>query len=268
MAHSALFSHIKLRLLCQDLGIPKPHAVGYLEFLTHYVCTHHIDGDLSTLNDAEIEMAAEWEGEPGAFLRAAIARRFIDRDDEGTRIHDWIDWCPDWVKKRLVRLCKCTVEELPARLAERRRTAPDGQQRRRTAPNGADDTTADADGAARTTPAPGGAEQRRKGNNGAGRRQAAPVAPNGAQEEEKKTKERRAFPAPHTPEYIREFESLLTDRGVSEDAAATAVGRVATLGVPLDRVSETLTRAPPRVTVDKLTGYLIRELENGRHGSG
>lgn len=104
MAHSALFEHVKLKKLCKALGIPKPHAVGHLEFLAHYVSQHNVTGDISNLSDDEIELAAEWTGEPGKFTAAAIGCRFVDRDASGTRLHDWPQWAPEWVKKRLARL--------------------------------------------------------------------------------------------------------------------------------------------------------------------
>lgn len=108
MAHTRLFEHVKLRNLCALLGLPRPHAVGHLECLAYYTATRAIDGDLSNLTDREIELAAEWIGpncKPGAFLGACLEARFIDRDADGaTRVHDWEDWCPDWVKKRLERL--------------------------------------------------------------------------------------------------------------------------------------------------------------------
>jgi len=103
MVHSALFEHVKLRKLCRLLSIPRPHAIGYLECLSHYVGNHHYDGDLSNMSDDDIEEAAEWQGEPGKFLAACIEVRLIDRDAAGTRLHDWLDWRPDYVRKRAQR---------------------------------------------------------------------------------------------------------------------------------------------------------------------
>ena len=114
MAHSSLFEHIKLRKLVRRLGMPRPHVVGHLECLTHYVSHHHPTGDITGLADEDIELAAEWEGEPGAFVAAAIAERFVDRDEEGTRIHDWMDWAPDWVKKRVRRAAAASRTERPS----------------------------------------------------------------------------------------------------------------------------------------------------------
>lgn len=104
MAHSALFEHVKLRRLMKLLSIPRPHAIGYLECLVHWASGQPpYDGDLSKLSDDEIEAAAEWDGESGAFVSASIEVRLIDRDERGTRIHDFTDWCPVYVKMRRKR---------------------------------------------------------------------------------------------------------------------------------------------------------------------
>jgi hypothetical protein len=104
MAHSALFEHVKLKRLMRILGIPRPHAIGYLECLAHWAGGQPpYDGDLSKLDDDEIEAVAEWEGLSGAFIKACITCRFIDRDAQGTRIHDFTDWCQVYIKMRRKR---------------------------------------------------------------------------------------------------------------------------------------------------------------------
>ena len=150
MAHSALFEHVKLRKLCRLLSIPRPHAIGYLECLTHYVGDHHYDGDLSSLSDDDIEEAAEWQGEPGKFLAACIEVRLIDRDAAGTRLHDWLDWRPDYVRKRAWRAEQRKNRDLQPK------TAHNGAQRRTTAHNGAQRRTT---AAARRTTAHNGAQR-------------------------------------------------------------------------------------------------------------
>ncbi len=117
MAHSALFEHVKLKKLMRILEIPRPHAIGYWECLCRYVAENYPDGDISSMQTDEIEIAAEWEGVPGAYVGALIDCRFLDAlvpadallpgiCPEGTVlvVHDWLDWCPNWVKQRLKRL--------------------------------------------------------------------------------------------------------------------------------------------------------------------
>lgn len=103
MAHSSLFNHVKLKRLASRLSVSRPTALGHLAYLWNYAGDCRMDGSLTGLQDEDIELAAEWEGKAGAFVEACIGSGFIDRDNDGTRIHDWDDWCPEYVKKRRSR---------------------------------------------------------------------------------------------------------------------------------------------------------------------
>lgn len=103
MAHLSAFRHVKLKRLCSYLELSAPHALGHMEFLWAYVADCHFDGDISSLTDDDIELAAEWTGPKGVFISGAIKAGFIDRDETGTRIHDWEDWAPRMVKLRQQR---------------------------------------------------------------------------------------------------------------------------------------------------------------------
>lgn len=72
----------------------------------HYVGDHHCDGDISAMSDVEIELSAEWDGPNGAFVAACICTGWIDRDSDGTRVHDWLEWTPDYIRKRHSRRAK------------------------------------------------------------------------------------------------------------------------------------------------------------------
>lgn len=106
MAHSALFDHIKLRRLMRDLKIPRPHAIGYWECFCKYVGDQYPSGDISSMTPEDVEEAAEWEGEPGQYFDALIKHRFIDQftQNHSLVVHDWLDWCPEHVKKRAKRM--------------------------------------------------------------------------------------------------------------------------------------------------------------------
>lgn len=58
-----------------------------------------LDGQLDRFSPAQIASAADFEGNPGEFVQALADSGFIDRDP--LRIHDWLDFCGDLVKKRL-----------------------------------------------------------------------------------------------------------------------------------------------------------------------
>lgn len=71
-----------------------------MEMLWLYVGDHHHDGNLSSLSDDEIELAAEWDGARGAFVAAALECRLLDRLEDGIHVHDWIDWRQRYVELR------------------------------------------------------------------------------------------------------------------------------------------------------------------------
>lgn len=127
MAHSSCFNHVKLKKLAKLLKVGRPQALGHLEFFWHYCGDCHLDGDISGLTDSDIEMASEWRGKRGAFVGAALESGFIDRDSEGTRVHDWDQWAPDYIRKRLRRRVS---KHLQAKTADNcRRAADNGGQR-------------------------------------------------------------------------------------------------------------------------------------------
>src|SRR4051812_26885101 len=62
MARPTLRQHPKFRRLCHLLAVPVPHALGYLECMwsVGYQCGDPVLGDAT-----DVELAAEWPGEPG-----------------------------------------------------------------------------------------------------------------------------------------------------------------------------------------------------------
>lgn len=120
MAHSSLFRHAKLKKLAKILNVGLPQAVGHLDFLWNYVADCRYDGDLTGMQPEDIEMAAEWDGKKGVFINAAVLAGFIDEHLDCRRIHDWQDWMPDYVRKRLQRRNDKTL---------RSKTADNGGQR-------------------------------------------------------------------------------------------------------------------------------------------
>lgn len=47
------------------------------------------DGDLSSLDPVDIEIASDWRGETGAFFAALVERKFVDVVDGRCLVHDW-----------------------------------------------------------------------------------------------------------------------------------------------------------------------------------
>lgn len=88
---TGLRNHRKTKRLKRQLGTEGCWALVCL-FL--WAGEERWTGDLSGLSDADIEDEAGWEGEPGEFVAALIAVRFMV-GEAGTRsIHDWAEHNP------------------------------------------------------------------------------------------------------------------------------------------------------------------------------
>jgi hypothetical protein len=90
--HDSARDHPKLLKLARDLGIAKVQALGHVCSLWLWVLRMAPDGDLSSFDGDDIEIGAEWDGQPGKFVSALISRRFIDKTDDGYVVHDWQDY--------------------------------------------------------------------------------------------------------------------------------------------------------------------------------
>lgn len=81
--------HPKIRKLIRRLGY---EAFFSLTCLWAFAAAHKPNGDLNGMDSEDIELAAEWSGEPGTFVIALIELRLLDVDDAGNmNIHDWRD---------------------------------------------------------------------------------------------------------------------------------------------------------------------------------
>jgi hypothetical protein len=93
--------------LCAIIGIPRPHAVGYLELLWN---SAYESGDPRLGDSIDVELACDWDGKPGDLTKALLTcggdgrSGFVDQDDDGTYfIHDLWDHAPEYVQKRAKR---------------------------------------------------------------------------------------------------------------------------------------------------------------------
>ena len=95
-SHKALREHPKTKRAARSLGIPTVHLVGHLHYLWYWAMDYAPDGDLSAFDPEDIADAADWTGDPDAFIKALVSagggRRpgFLEERD-GLHIHDWID---------------------------------------------------------------------------------------------------------------------------------------------------------------------------------
>lgn len=91
---TTLRTHPKMTKLHRRLGGPAgPLAIIYL---WAFAAAEKPDGDLSGMSDEDIEIAAGWDGAPGAFVAAAAEVRFLDGGPGEYRLHDWAEHQP-WV---------------------------------------------------------------------------------------------------------------------------------------------------------------------------
>jgi hypothetical protein len=101
MARPGLKSHPKFRRLVHLLREPVPHVWGYLECLWEVA---YQSGDPVIGDALDIELAAEYPGEPGKLCQALLDCRLLDQLEDGRiQIHDLHENAPEYVKKRFVR---------------------------------------------------------------------------------------------------------------------------------------------------------------------
>lgn len=107
---TSLASHPKVKKLRNRLGADGCWAWVCLVL---WVASDRSDGDLAGLDDEDIELSADWRGEPGAFVAALVTLRMLDGDELGRAVHDWAEHNP-WAagagarseKSRWAGLCK------------------------------------------------------------------------------------------------------------------------------------------------------------------
>lgn len=88
---TGLPSHPKTKKLIRRLG---PAGGWSLVCLILWAASNRSDGNLSGMTGEDIELAADWDGEAGAFVQELAALKFFDEVDGGYRIHDWAEHNP------------------------------------------------------------------------------------------------------------------------------------------------------------------------------
>lgn len=83
--------HPKTTKLLRRLG---PGGPWGLVCLYLWAAGTRADGNLAGLTDEDIEIAASWQGDEGAFVAALLEVRFLDGQRGDYRIHDWAEHNP------------------------------------------------------------------------------------------------------------------------------------------------------------------------------
>jgi len=97
-SHQTLGRHPKTTRAARALGITRPHLVGHLHFLWWWVLEYAPDGELHDHAALDIAEAAEWPGDPEAFVDALLScglgePGFLRRNEDGSlAVHDWLDY--------------------------------------------------------------------------------------------------------------------------------------------------------------------------------
>jgi hypothetical protein len=90
---SGLPRHPKLRKLHKRLG--GAGVVGLI-WLWLFASENHQTGSLDGMEVEDIELAAEWDGEPGKLVETLVELRWLDGESGSFALHDWSDWQP-WI---------------------------------------------------------------------------------------------------------------------------------------------------------------------------
>lgn len=104
-SHQTLGRHPKTNRAAKALGITRPHLVGHLHFLWWWVLEYAPDGHLGKYEAPDIATAAEWPGDPDAFVDALLEcgagePGFLRKDEDGLVVHDWLDYAGRMLEKR------------------------------------------------------------------------------------------------------------------------------------------------------------------------
>lgn len=103
-------AHPKTKKLIRRVG---EGGAWRLVCLFLWVAQSHPDGDLAGMTGEDVELAADWQGEEGAFIKALIEVGFVDGEEGAYSIHDWEEHNP-WAagadarseKAKWLALCK------------------------------------------------------------------------------------------------------------------------------------------------------------------
>ncbi len=102
-SHVDIGDHPKTFELAERLGIGVAQAVGHLHLLWHFTLKFAWqDGSLERFSRVAVARGAHWDGDAHKFIEALQASGWLD----GLKIHDWMDFCGDLVKKKIEYLTR------------------------------------------------------------------------------------------------------------------------------------------------------------------
>ena len=93
---TTFWDHYKTRQTIEALGL---EGVRSLQILWIWAAGNRPDGILENMTWQQIEMAADWKGEPKKFFDACLGI-WIDECNGEYSLHDWMEYNADCLKKR------------------------------------------------------------------------------------------------------------------------------------------------------------------------
>ena len=98
--HQSLPGHRKTLETAAMLHVKPREVVGLIVDLWLWSVDQAPEGDVTHISDSVLAMAAGWEGDATEFAGALTTAGFIERDENGRRIHDWYEYAGKWIEKR------------------------------------------------------------------------------------------------------------------------------------------------------------------------
>lgn len=141
--HDSARDHPKILKLARVLGTSQVVTLGHVTSLWLWTLRMAPDGDLSSFDEEDIEIGAMWDGPPGKFVEAAVAKKLLDVVDGAYRVHDWEDYSgslksADRKRKERERKAayraKKAAEAAEKAAAEETRKAPPEKQKHESVP--------------------------------------------------------------------------------------------------------------------------------------
>ncbi len=123
-------THPKFKRLQKKLKLPTYAVAGLLELLWMLTAQYSPeDGELTRFSAEEIADYCDFEGDADSLLTALVEARWLDRDADSLRVHDWVDHRPGYIEERIQKReyrkklnvsdsCPATVHDSPRRSAD------------------------------------------------------------------------------------------------------------------------------------------------------
>ena len=98
--HQSIRQHRKTYALAETLGIPTVHAGGHLCWMWLWAIDNSTpDGVLSKVTPAILARAADWPGDPQVWFQGLLDAEFLERYEDGLRLHNWGDYVGKYVQR-------------------------------------------------------------------------------------------------------------------------------------------------------------------------